>query len=157
MTELETTDTSLTVRREFAASRERVWEAFTDPAQVDRWWGPDGFETTTDEMDVSPGGVWRFVMVGPDGQEFQNRIEYDAVEEPARLAYAHGSPDDPEQFRATITLDAVGGGETELVMEMRFPSAAALDEAIDYGADEGAKQTLGRLADHLTGSQAVGS
>lgn len=54
-TEIETIDTSLTVRRTFDAPRERVFEAFTDPRQVDRWWGPDGFTTTTEEMDVTPG------------------------------------------------------------------------------------------------------
>ncbi len=153
----DTNDTTVTVRRTFAAPRERVWEAFTDPAQVDQWWGPDGFDTTTDEMTVKPGGVWRFVMVGPDGEEYQNRVEYDAVEEPARLVYAHGSPDDPEQFRVTIALGDVENGGTELVMVMRFPTAVDLDEAIDHGADEGAKQTLGRLADHLAGSQPAGS
>lgn len=142
----------LTVRRTFDVPRERVFDAWTDPEQVDRWWGPDGFTTTTDEMDVGPGGVWRFVMVGPDGDEYQNRIVYEEVERPERLAYIHGSPDDPEQFRVTVAFDE-RGDETELTMEMRFPSAADLDEAVEFGADEGARQTLAKLADHLTSGE----
>ena len=150
MTDVETAETSLTIRRTFDAPRERVWEAWTDPAQIDAWWGPDGFTTTTDEMDVRPGGVWRFVMVGPGGEEFQNLVVYEEVEEPERLAYTHGSPDEPEQFRVTVTFDELAIDETELTMEMRFPSAAELDEAVEFGAIEGAQQTLGKLAGHLT-------
>lgn len=149
MTETETTDTSLIIRRSFDASRERLWEAFTDPEQVEAWWGPNGFTTTTDHMDVRPGGVWRFVMTGPDGTEYQNRIAYDEIEKPERLAYTHGSPDDPEQFRVTVTFDERGSEKTELTMEMCFPSAEDLDEAVEFGAVDGAKQTLGRLVDHL--------
>ena len=148
-TTIETDETSLTIRRTFDAPRERVFEAFTDPEQVDRWWGPDGFSTTTDGMDVRPGGTWRFVMVGPEGEEYPNLIAYDEVEEPERLVYTHGSPDEPEQFRVTVIFED-GGDETELTMEMRFPSAEGLDEAVEFGATEGAEQTLGKLAGHLT-------
>ncbi|ELZ05275.1 SRPBCC family protein [Natrialba asiatica] len=148
-TEIETNERSLTIRRRFDAPLERVWEAWTDPDQVDQWWGPDGFTTTTDEMEVRPDGVWQFVMVGPDGDEYQNRIVYDEIVEPERLAYTHGSDDDPEQFRVAVTFEESDGGGTELTMEMRFGSADELDEAVEFGADDGAKQTLERLADHL--------
>lgn len=149
MTDIETTETSLTVRRTFDAPRERVWDAWTDPDRVDQWWGPDGFTTTTGEMDVQPGGVWAFEMVGPDGEVYPNRIVYDEVQRPERLTYAHGSPEDPEQFEVTVSLEEAAGGGTELTMEMRFPSAGELDGAVEFGADEGAVQTLGRLAAHL--------
>lgn len=148
-TEIETGEQHMTVRRTFDAPRERVWDAWTDPDQVDRWWGPDGFTTTTDEMNVRPDGVWAFEMVGPDGEEYPNRVVYDGVDRPERLAYTHGSPDEPEQFRVTVTFDDVGDGETELTMEMHFPSAGELDGAVEFGADEGATQTLNHLAEHL--------
>lgn len=154
-TKIETSERMMTVRRTFDAPRERVFEAWTDPEQVDQWWGPDGFMTTTDEMDVRPGGVWRFVMISPDGDEYPNRIEYDEVEEPERLAYTHGSPDDPEQFRVVVTFDVRGNGETDLTMEMCFSSAEELDEAVEFGADDGAKQTLGCLAEHLANGGAA--
>lgn len=91
-------ETSLTVRRTFDAPRERVWDAWTDPEQVTRWWGPDGFTTATAEINLRPGGVRRYVMTGPDGNEYQNRIVYDEIVEPEYLAYSHGSDDDPDQF-----------------------------------------------------------
>lgn len=54
-------------------------------------------DTSDTAVTVEPGGVWRFVVVGPDGAEFPNRIVSDEVEEPHRLAYTHGSPDDPSR------------------------------------------------------------
>lgn len=149
MSEIETTDDRLTVTRTFDVPRERVWRAMTDPDRVDAWWGPDGFTTTTEAMDVRPGGVWTFEMVGPGGETFPNRIVYEEVERPERLAYTHGSPDDPEQFQVTMVFEELSDEETNLTMTMRFPSASALDDAIDFGADVGAKQTLEKLAAHL--------
>jgi uncharacterized protein YndB with AHSA1/START domain len=58
-------DRSLVVTRPFDAPRERVFEAWTDPEQVDQWWGPNGFTTETDELDIREGGAWRYVMTGP--------------------------------------------------------------------------------------------
>ncbi|AUV84237.1 ATPase (plasmid) [Salinigranum rubrum] len=148
---VESTENSLTIRRTFDAPRDRVWEAWTDPNQVDQWWGPEGFTTRTDEMDVRPGGVWAFEMASSDGEVYSNRICYDEVERPERLAYTHGSPDDPEMFRVTVTFDEQDDDTTELTMESRYPSVEELDDALEFGADEGAEQTLGRLAEHLQG------
>lgn len=146
---IETTDTSLTVQRIFDAPRESVWMAVTEPEHVDQWWGPEGFTTTTEEMDVRPGGVWTFEMTGPEGDKFPNQIVYNEVEPPERLVYTHGSPDDPEQFHVTVTFDTHSNNQTALTMTMQFPSEASLDEAIEFGADNGAKQTLGKLAEYL--------
>jgi uncharacterized protein YndB with AHSA1/START domain len=157
MTEVESTAMSLTIRRTFDASRERVWAAWTDPEQVDQWWGPDGFSTTTDEMAVDRGGVWAFEMVGPDGEVYPNRIVFEEVVDSERLAYTHGSPDDPEMFRVTVRFEEKTEDETVLAMEIRFPSATDLDEAIEFGADVGAAQTLGKLADHLRREGARGT
>lgn len=150
MTEIETSETSLIIQRTFDSPRERVFDAWTDPDQVDQWWGPDGFTTVTDEMDATPGGVWKFEMVGPGGEKYQNRIAYEKVERPERLTYTHGSADDSEQFQATVTFDERDDSTTELTMEMEFPSASELDEAVEFGAVEGAQQTLDSLAHHLT-------
>lgn len=149
-TDVETGEQHMTIRRTLDAPRDRVWEAWTDPAQVDQWWGPDGFSTTTDAMDVTPRGVWAFEMVGPDGEVYPNRIVYDEVDRPERLAYTHGSPDDPEMFRVTVTFEGRDGDATKLTMESRFPSAADLDDALEFGADDGAAQTLRRLAEYLS-------
>ncbi len=90
--------------REFDAPRDLVFSAFTDPKHLAQWWGPNGFTTTTSSFEMRPGGIWRFVMHGPDSRDYQNRITFDEVVPPERLVYRHGGGEDvePVQFRQTI-------------------------------------------------------
>jgi uncharacterized protein YndB with AHSA1/START domain len=115
-----------------------------------RWWGPDGFTTTTRSIDVRLGGVWRFVMHGPDGRDYKNRITYHEIVPPERLVYSHGGEDaEPVSFRTTVTFEDVGG-KTHLTMNALFPSAAERERvAREYAAVEGARQHLARLAAHV--------
>src|SRR5579884_4127269 len=80
--------------REFDAPRALVFSAWTDPKHLAQWWGPNGFTTTTSSFDMRPGGVWRFVMHGPDGRDYQNRITFEEIVPPERLVYRHGGGDD---------------------------------------------------------------
>lgn len=106
----ETADRELVFTRVLDAPRELVFSAFTDAANIGRWWGPNGFRTTTHEMDVRPGGIWRFTMHGPDGTDYPNRVEYLEVVRPERLIYKHGSDQhDPERFQGFITLEEEDG------------------------------------------------
>jgi uncharacterized protein YndB with AHSA1/START domain len=133
----------------YPAPRELVFDAWTQPEHVARWWGPRGFTTTTYEMDVRPGGVWRFTMHGPDGTDYPNRIVYTEVVRPERLAYDHGGDDGPPDFHTTVVFD-VEGDETRMTMRMIFPTAAARDYlAREFHAVEGAQQTLDRLGEFL--------
>jgi uncharacterized protein YndB with AHSA1/START domain len=137
--------------REFDAPRELVFSAFTDPTHLARWWGPNGFTTTTSSFDLRPGGVWRFVMHGPDGRDYQNRITFEEVVRPERLVYRHGGGDDvePLQLRQTITFEDLGG-RTRITWRGDFPSAAKRDRVIkEYKADVGLVQTLARLAEYV--------
>ena len=137
--------------REFDAPRELVFEAWTDPKHLAQWWGPNGFTTTTSAFDMRPGGVWRFVMHGPDGCDYENRITFDEIVKPERLVYHHGGGDDvePVQFRTTVTFEDLGG-RTRLTMRGVFPSAAERARVIkEYGADKGLVQTLARLGDYV--------
>jgi uncharacterized protein YndB with AHSA1/START domain len=101
-------------------------------------------------MDVRPGGVWRFVMRGPDGVDYDNRIVFLEIVKPERLVYAHDSDkeDDPERFRVTATF-AQQGGKTQLTLRMLFASTAQRDKTIEFGAIEGGTQTLERLEAYL--------
>jgi uncharacterized protein YndB with AHSA1/START domain len=142
---------SIIATRVFDAPRELVFEAWIDPKHLAQWWGPNGFTTTTHAIDVRPGGVWRFIMHGPDGRDYQNRITYDEIVKPERLVYSHGGGDDvePVRFKVTVTFDNLGG-KTRLTMRMLFPSAAERDRVIkEYGADKGLVQTLARLEDYV--------
>jgi uncharacterized protein YndB with AHSA1/START domain len=142
---------TIVTTRLFDAPRALVFAAWSDPKHLAQWWGPNGFTTTTHAFDMRPGGVWRFVMHGPDGRDYQNRITYDEIVKPERLVYRHGGADDvePVLFRVTVTFEDVGG-KTRLTMRAVFPSAVERDRVVkEYGAAEGAKQTLARLAAHL--------
>jgi uncharacterized protein YndB with AHSA1/START domain len=144
-------DREITATRIFDAPREMVFDAWTDADRIGRWWGPNGFTTTTYEMDVRPGGVWRFVMHGPDGRDYKNKILYLEVVRPERLVYRHAGEEDtePVKFHVTVTF-AERGGKTELSVRMVFESAAERDRvAREYGAVEGLHQTLKRLSEYL--------
>ncbi|HYV90213.1 MAG TPA: SRPBCC family protein [Chitinophagales bacterium] len=146
----ETADRELVITRIINAPRELVFEAWTDPKHIVEWWGPDGFTTTIHEMDVRPGGVWRFIMHGPDGVDYPNRIVYTEIVKPERLVYEHDSDkeNDPGQFHVTITFGEQGG-KTKLIMHSIFKSAEALEEVKKFGAVEGGNQTLNRFEEYL--------
>lgn len=133
------------------APRALVWSVWTDPKHLAQWWGPDGFATTTSLHDFRVGGVWRFVMHGPDGRDYENRITYDEIVPPERIAYHHGGGDDvePVQFKTTVTFADLGR-KTRVTFRGVFPSAAERARVIkEYGADKGLVQTLARLAAHV--------
>ncbi len=143
-------DREIAAVRVFDAPRDLVWKVWTEPEHIAKWWGPKGFTTTTYSMDVKPGGVWRFVMHGPD-RDYQNKITYLEVVKPERLVYKHGGEKEvePVNFQVTVTFEEQDG-KTKVDMRMVFPSANARDYVIKtYGAVEGLDQTLGRLEDYL--------
>lgn len=142
-----TSDREIVVTRIIEGPRPLVFEAYTDPRHLAHWWGPNGFTTTTRAFEFRPGGVWDFVMHGPDGTDYPNWIEWREIEPPERLVFLHGDrPDDPRAFTSTVTL-VERGGATEVTMRAVFQTKAQRDEVVErYHAIEGGKQTLGRLA-----------
>ena len=145
-----TAEREIVITRVFDAPRDLVFEAWTDPRHIASWWGPKGFTNTIHEMDVRPGGVWRFVMHGPDGVDYQNKIIYIEVAKPERLVYNHGDEDAPGHFHVTVTF-AERGGKTEITMRMLFKSAEERDFVVQkYNAIEGGNQTFDRLGQWLT-------
>lgn len=145
-----TSDREIVITRVFDAPRELVFEAWTNPKHVPQWWGPRGFTTTMIEMDVRPGGVWRFIMHGPDGTDYKNKIVYHEVVKPERLAFAHGGDGDPEDkpFQVTVTF-VEEAGKTRLTMRSVFDTVEQCNEVKSFGAVEGGNQTLDRLGEHL--------
>jgi uncharacterized protein YndB with AHSA1/START domain len=146
-----TADRQIVMTRIFDAPRDLVWHAWTDPDHVDHWWGPNGFLNETLEMEVRAGGMWRYVMHGPDGTDYDNRIVYREVVAPERLVYRHSSDidDDPMAFEVTVTF-AAQGDKTHLTMRSLFATVEQQKATVAFGAIEGGQQTLSRLADYLT-------
>ena len=155
----DTADREIATTRVFDAPRELVWKMWTDPVHLAQWWGPVGFTTTVQEMNVRTGGEWRLVMRGPDGRDYRNRIIYREVKEPERLVYEH-SPEkgsEPVSFCTTVTF-AARGEKTEVGVTMLFPTAKAREHvAKTYRAVEGLASTLGRLEGMLAKMSGAGS
>jgi uncharacterized protein YndB with AHSA1/START domain len=139
-------DREIVATRLYDAPCALVWKAWTEPEHVGHWWGPNGFRTTIHEMNVRPGGVWRFVLHGPDGMDYRNECVFAAVREPSRLVWDHVSG---PRFHATVRFEEVAGG-TKVTMRMRFDTAAERSHVAEkFGAVEGQKQTLDRLDAYL--------
>jgi uncharacterized protein YndB with AHSA1/START domain len=148
-----TADRELVVSRVFDAPRELVWEAMANPAHVVNWWGPVGFTTTTEKMDLRPGGEWKHVMHGPDGANYPNHSTFLEVVKPERIVYEHGGKREggpSVHFLMTWTFEALGENQTRLTLRQVYENKEARDLIVkEYGAGEGAKQTLARLAEFL--------
>jgi uncharacterized protein YndB with AHSA1/START domain len=150
--DLERDPRSIIGTRVFAAPRDLVFSAFTDPKHLAQWWGPDGFTTTTSGFDFRAGGEWRFVMHGPDGRDYQNRVIFDEIVAPERLVYHHTGDEDVEPVRFTqrLTFEDLGKNRTRLTWHGIFATAEARAKVIkEYGADKGLVQTMARLAEFV--------
>ena len=145
-----TADREIVITRVISAPRELVFEAFTEVRHLSRWWGPQGFTTTTRAFEFRVGGAWDFVMHGPDGTEYQEWITWTEIAPPERIALVHGeSRDDPNAFESVLTFEPAGE-ETRIVLRTVFPTKELRDEAVEkYHAVEGGEQTLRNLAAYV--------
>ena len=146
-----TADREIVVCRAIGAPRELVFEAFTQVRHLSRWWGPEGFSTTTRSFEFRVGGAWDFVMHGPDGTDYQEWITWTEIVPPERIALVHGeSRDDPNAFESVLTFEQAGE-QTRIVMRTVFPTKELRDDAVEkYHAIEGGEQTLRHLAAYVT-------
>jgi uncharacterized protein YndB with AHSA1/START domain len=146
----ETADREIVISRVITAPRELVFEAFTQVRHLSRWWGPEGFTTTTRSFEFRVGGEWDFVMHGPDGTDYQEWITWREIVPPERIAMLHGeSRDDPNAFESVVTFEPAGE-QTRVVMRAVFPTKELHDEAVEnYHAIEGGEQTLRNLAAYV--------
>lgn len=144
-----TSDREIAASRVFNAPRELVFKVWTDPKHITHWWGPRGFTNTIEKMDVRPGGVWQFIMHGPDGVDYPTKVVYLEVKTPERLVYDHGEDGQPGYFQVTVTFEDQGG-KTKLSMQMLFKTAKERNEVAEkYGAVEGLKQNMDKLEAYL--------
>jgi uncharacterized protein YndB with AHSA1/START domain len=138
------------VSRLISAPRKLVFKAFKDPKHITHWWGPNGFSTTTDEMDFRVGGKWRFTMHGPDGTNYPNFTVYTAIREPEIIAYDHYSAEgSPLLFKAAVEFVAEGN-KTRVTLRMTFATAEQRAAMAKFGAIEGGEQTLARLDSYIS-------
>jgi uncharacterized protein YndB with AHSA1/START domain len=154
----ETADREVVIDRLVGAPRELVFQAFTEVRHLSRWWGPEGFSTTTREFEFRVGGEWVFVLHGPDGTDYREWISWTDIVPPERIAMRHGEfRGDPDAFESVLTFTPEGAA-TRIEMRTVFRTAAQRDEAVEkYSAVEAGRQTLGHLADYVAGVLAAGT
>jgi uncharacterized protein YndB with AHSA1/START domain len=143
-------DREIVISRVVDGPRELVFEAFTEVRHLARWWGPEGFTTTTRSFAFRVGGVWDFVMHGPDGTDYPEWITWTEIVVPERIVLLHGeSRDDPDAFESVLAF-AADGAATRLEMRTVFRSKELRDQAVEkYHAVEGGRQTLSNLAEYV--------
>ncbi|HEY0272466.1 MAG TPA: SRPBCC family protein [Chitinophaga sp.] len=141
-----TQDRELLISRMLDAPVELVWEAWTHPAHIAQWWGPNGFTNTITTMDLRPGGEWELVMHGPDGTDYPNKSVFREIVPLQKIVYEHVSS---PKFTATITFEAQGA-KTLLQWHMLFETAEQFLQVVKtFKADEGLRQNIERLSAYL--------
>ncbi len=151
-TQTDTSNREIVLSRVFDAPRDVVFDAWSSPEHLDRWWGPEGFRNVTLSMDFRVGGAWRYIMHGPDSVDYPNRMDYTEIAAAERIAYllsddvANAEP----AFDGVTTFAEVSANRTEVTMRVIFESEEERARQIEeVGAIEGGKQTLARLAAYL--------
>lgn len=121
--------------------RDRAFAALSTLEQLVRWWGPDGFTSTSEAFDFRPGGSWTVVLHGPDGKDYPNFYRFLAIEAPGRVVVEH--PDPAHWFELTISLDEAPSG-TQVTWRQRFDDEDHFAQVKDFVADAN-RQVLARL------------
>ena len=138
----------LRMRRVLPVQRPVVFRALTEPRELAKWWGPDGFATPNMESDLRPGGGYRIAMQPPDGDLFYLAGEFLEVDAPECVSYTFRWEDpDPEDQETVVTLSLqdLGGTATELI----FTQGVFATERRRALHEEGWTQSLDKLAELL--------
>lgn len=142
-------DRTMVLERVIDAPVALIWQAWTDPAALPLWWGPDGFSCRTHRIELRPGGEWVFDMIGPDGTVYPNHHRYSRHDPLRRIDYAlHAGEDGSKHADASVLFDDLGG-RTRVTLRMTFLTPKDYQTAVGFGAVTLGLQTLGKLARHL--------
>lgn len=142
---------TLTVEAELPAGVDRVWEAYTDPRKLERFWGPPGYPATFERFDLTPGGIASYAMQSPEGQKYRGLWEFVAIEGPHRLVVIDRFADDDGEPLADmpavhmeVRLAPAGDG-TRMTTVSTFASVEDLEKTVEMGVVEGTRQSLAQL------------
>lgn len=148
---------TMTVTAEFAATADRVWSLWSDPRQLERWWGPPTHPATFVDHDLSVGGRASYYMTGPDGEKFHGWWNVSVVEPPKRIVFEDGFADDAGQpvddmsaIHTEITIAEIDG-KTRMTNRSTFASTEAMEEVLAMGAEEGAVLAIDQIDAILLG------
>jgi uncharacterized protein YndB with AHSA1/START domain len=149
------TDREIVMTRVFDAPRRLVFDAFTRPELLKRWFGPRGWSLAVCEVDLRVGGTFRFVLRGPGGREMGMRGVYREIVPPERSVHAESFDDYPGESLVTAVL-VEQGGKTTLTATVLYPSREVRDAVIQSGMEHGAAEGYDKLAELLAGTPVRG-
>jgi len=151
---------TMKITAEFDAGAERVWEMWSDPRQLERWWGPPNFPATFVDHDLSPGGRAAYFMTGPEGEKYHGWWRIEEAEPPNRLRFEDGFADDEGKPNAempttiaTVTI-AEADGTATLSIESKFGSREGMERMVEMGMEQGMVEALGQIDALLAGERA---
>jgi uncharacterized protein YndB with AHSA1/START domain len=147
------TDREIVMTRVFNAPRQLVYEAFTRPELMKRWFGPRGWSLVVCEIDLKVGGTFRFVLRGPDGRDLGMRGVYRELAPPERSVHVESFDDFPGESIVTTVL-VEHEGKTIFTATVVYPSKEIRDAVIQSGMEHGAAESYDKLAEVLTATAA---
>ncbi|MDR6972206.1 SRPBCC domain-containing protein [Leifsonia shinshuensis] len=138
---------TLTFVTEYDAPRERVWQLWSDPRQLERWWGPPEWPATFDTFEFEPAGRAAYYMTGPDGTKAHGWWRFAEIDAPERIELDDGFADDngnpmPGEPVRMVTTFEERDGRTRMTQLVRFASAAQLEEMLAIDMEEGMREAL---------------
>lgn len=143
---------TMTITARFDAPVSRVWQVWSDPRQLERWWGPPTYPATVVDHDLSVGGSVTYLMTGPEGDKHHGYWRVLDVAAPHHLEFEDGFADDAgnhdDDLPTTVTrvsLDEPDDGGTRMQIVATFPSLAAMEQLVAMGIDEGMAQAVGQI------------
>jgi uncharacterized protein YndB with AHSA1/START domain len=141
-------DNEILLTRVFDAPRPLVYDAFTKPELLKRWFGPCGHNLEVCEVDLRVGGRWRFVLVGPEGHQMGMSGEYRELNPPYGSVHSESFDDYPGETLVT-TVFTEENGKTTLNATIRYPSKEVRDIVLNMGMEHGAAESYDKLAEIL--------
>jgi uncharacterized protein YndB with AHSA1/START domain len=138
-------DRQIVLSRLIAAPPEKLWQCWTDPEILPRWFGPEGYHCVTKSIDLRQGGAWHFDMIGPDGKVWVNRHRYTLWVVNQRLGFLMDDGDDADEPMQVVVVLAPEAGGTRITQTMTFPNVEMRNGALAFGADRLGQTTLAKL------------
>lgn len=134
------------------APRELVYELFTSKKHIDNWYGPQGCQTETSQMDVREGGMWKYKMSMPNGSSFDAFQTYTEVVKGEKLVFESAQDENaPEEQWFTTQIDFKEvGDETELTITMSYKTDEMFAQAKQYRAMQGYSSAFEKLDEYIT-------
>ncbi|HEY4928162.1 MAG TPA: SRPBCC domain-containing protein [Acidimicrobiales bacterium] len=149
---------TMSIITELDAPVERAWELWSDPRQLERWWGPPTYPATFVDHDLTPGGRCTYFMTGPDGDQPHGWWRILSVDAPHRLEFEDGFADDlgtgsadmPVMIMRLELAERVGDGST-MTVGITFATIEDMERILTMGMEEGFTQALNQIEAILAG------